>query len=204
MPHKTLATSLVLLGIAVLVSGCGKSIRDWMQSFSDADPSVIVLYENSTLSKEERWLGVRGMSNVNTIGGFVVRSDAEGKDMYLRTNNKTIPERTYYVFVSPSRHQHTWNIETDEPNYIYHWYDGELNILKQTDGIYRDENNRLMPPGWQPPPPEPKPWHDVFNLLNYIGGITLIVAIGLAIMVRTRIRSWWRQRMSVKAQTPPS
>ncbi len=77
----------------------------------------------------------------------IIRSQAELADSKdtLQLRLPVLPERIYYIFVSPSQlKQHTWNIDVDEPNYIYRWHKGELTALKEREDKERDKQNRFL------------------------------------------------------------
>lgn len=144
-------SSIVVL--CLLSAGCSHELRSLLDP---QDPIVVTLQEKATADREEIWLSFRGAQNVDGEGGPVWTDNAH------RDRRNGDVERIYYVYLCPnSRKQHTWNIETDEPNVVFRFYQGNREILKQHPGLHRDAANRLLPPGTSPPPMEVirTPWY---------------------------------------------
>lgn len=141
-----------------------------------AQPFSYVLKEDLTPGAEEIWMRT-GMQNSLSFIYQLVVSENESRDIRITSERNRIehrsrmgerslpplpeyPARTYYVFIDPQSFERlTWNVEKDQPNYVLRCTQNDLRLLEHNPGWHRDENNKLMPDGWEPPRKPPRPWY---------------------------------------------
>lgn len=140
--HK-LHSLIIVVVCTFLLLHCDQSARSWLRSFADYPPDWVVLRETRTDGKVEHWIGYRPVTHAARI----VRSQCESADHKdtLESKVEALPERIFYIFESPNPlKQHSWNIDVDEPNYVYRWHNGELTLLKEHKDTRRDKQNRFL------------------------------------------------------------
>lgn len=158
-------------------------------------PFSYVLKEDLTPGAEAIWMRTGSFNSLSSIYQLVV-SENEVRDIRITAERNRIehrrwmgernlpplpeyPVRTYYVFIDPQGYERReWKVEKDQPNYIFRCTQSDLRLLEHNLGWHRDENNTLMPDGWEPPRKPPRPW---YTSRFEIAIMCVYVALGLLV-----------------------